>query len=291
MELNLAGGQVVFPKAQYCGLSNILIEDLVEGAEDTLSQFADDPKLAGGVDLLEGEKSISFSLLMEPCFDCQEQSALVSVASINTDLSLSAVMLMDIVSHSFFTPSNNSSLQAIVTASRVSQELQGAPSRSVSGHKGIVINDRSPNNFTRNLKARVVGSITKKRGFERFGIGVKAEFGRQKPLDTGFGLEFMSRNWPSLPELTIIERLIDNTKRNPMDHIDKTDLWSDLWKHSCLWYENSVFTEVHRRVMKMILGLEHLSHEDRLRQLGLFSLEMGRLQDDLIVTFQYIKWA
>lgn len=50
-----------------------------------------------------------------------------------------------------------------------------------------------------------------------------------------------------------------------------------------------VCTEVHRRVMKMIQGLEHLSHEDRLRELGLFSLEMGRLQDDLIVAFQYIK--
>lgn len=51
---------------------------------------------------------------MKPCFDCQEQSALVSVASNSTDLSLSAGMLMDIVSHSFFSPSNNRSLQAII---------------------------------------------------------------------------------------------------------------------------------------------------------------------------------
>ena len=44
--------------------------------------------------------------------------------------------------------------------------------------------------------------------------------------------------------------------------------------------------QVQKRAKKMTGGLEHLSYEESLRELGLFSLEKRRITRELILVFQ-----
>ena len=58
-------------------------------------------------------------------------------------------------------------------------------------------------------------------------------------------------------------------------------MWSPQYRR-----DMDLLERVQRRATKMIQEMEHLSYEDRLRELGLFSMEKRRLQETCLV-FQY----
>lgn len=60
---------------------------------------------------------------------------------------------------------------------------------------------------------------------------------------------------------------------------------------SCPQHRKDIRQQIQRRARKLITGMDHLSYEERLRELRLFNLKKRRLQADLIVTFQCMKGA